>query len=414
MSALQGLAGIAQAINGGFEGYNAQEKRKTQVAEEQATREKIDREKRDREALDAANKSFMDIINGVGINGAPNPMGGLSQATPPVPTPAAASPDQAGQQQPGGPSLSSVTSMAPQSAGGAQPAAASAIPPAGKQLGGSNYSDERLYQAYRARTDALARAGLTDHFMDSFSKTSALGARIRQSKMASALARLNSGDASGVADLYGYVNDGRSVESVEPVQQQQGAEPAWRVKVRNHDNGSTSDQVLTRSQLMQGLQSINDYQNALKIEAERAKEIFATDQKIRATDAEVRAKGDQERQTESVKGEEHRKTERVKGEEDRKTEGAKGEQARKTDASKREGEAKAKQTSDEQLHSLVRDVIGEQQNGPLGGTRIGNEDTLRIAGYARALQQADPSMNDLAAVRASVAEFRKRNPAASK
>ena len=414
MGALQGLAGLAAAINGGFQGYRDQEVRKTQIAEEKAKREKIDREKRDREALDAANKSFMDIINGVGINGAPNPMGGLSQATPPVPTPAAASPDQAGQQQPGGPSLSSVTSMAPQSAGGAQPAAASAIPPAGKQLGGSNYSDERLYQAYRARTDALARAGLTDHFMDSFSKTSALGARIRQSKMASALARLNSGDASGVADLYGYVNDGRSVESVEPVQQQQGAEPAWRVKVRNHDNGSTSDQVLTRSQLMQGLQSINDYQNALRIEAERAKEIFATDQKIRATDAEVRAKGEEDRKTEEVKGKEARKTEDVKGAKAIAVEREKGGQARETDKAKRDAETKAKRSTDEALHGLVRDVIGEQQNGPLGGTRIGNEDTMQIAAYARALQESDPAMNDLAAVRASVAEFRKRRPAAAK
>lgn len=414
MSALQGLAGIAQAINGGFEGYNAQEKRKTQVAEEQATREKIDREKRDREALDAANKSFMDIINGVGSNGAPNPTGGLSQATPPVPAPAAASPDQAGQQQPGGPSLSSVPGMAPQSAGGAQPAAAPAIPPAGKQLGGSNYSDERLYQAYRARTDALARAGLTEHFMDSFSKTAALGARIRQGKMAGALARLNAGDATGAAYLYGYLNDGKTVESSEPVQVQAGAEPAWKIRIRNHDTGQASDQVITKSQLISGIQAINDPQKAIEIEAERAKTIFGTDEKIRGEKAIESVKGEEARKTEAVKGNEARKTEGVKGANAIAVEREKGGQARETDKAKRDADKKAKLSSDEQLHNLVRDVIGEQQNGPLGGTRIGNEDTMQIAAYARALQGSDPNMNDLAAVRASVAEFRKRRPAAAK
>lgn len=403
MSSLQGLAGLAAAINGGFEGYRDQERRKTQVAEEQARRDQMDRAERDRKALEQANQDFIKALTGG------RQPGGLSH----VEAPAGNVAPQA-QQQPVAQAGAPAATPTLASAMPATPGGAPAPQAPGKQLGGANYSDDALYSAYRTRTDALARAGLTDHFMDSFSKTAALGARIRQGKMAGALARLNAGDATGAADLYGYVNDGKTVESAEPVQVQAGAEPAWKIRIRNHDTGQASDQVITKSQLMSGIQAINDPQKAIEIEAERAKTIFGTDEKIRGEKAVESVKGEEARKTEAVKGNEARKTEGVKGANAIAMEREKGGQARETDKAKRDAETKAKRSTDEALHGLVRDVIGEQQNGPLGGTRIGNEDTMQIAAYARALQESDPAMNDLAAVRASVAEFRKRRPAAAK
>lgn len=292
MGALQGLAGLASAINGGFEGYRDQEHRKTQVAEEQARRDQMDRAERDRKALEQANQDFMKALQG------DQPQGGLSQAVGTGAAPGAQAAAQPGVNPGSQPGAQPGTPGAAPSLGSVAPASAQAP---GKQLGGSNYSDDALYHAYRARTDALARAGLTDHFMDSFSKTAALGARIRQGKMAGALARLNAGDASGVADLYGFVNDGKTVESAQPVQVQSGSEPAWNVRVRNHDTGETSDQVITKSQLMSGIQAINDPQKAIEIEAERAKTIFGTDEKIRFTNAEQKAIRDREDAVEGTK-----------------------------------------------------------------------------------------------------------------
>lgn len=75
-----------------------------------------------------------------------------------------------------------------------------------------------------------------------------------------------------------------------------------------------------------------------------------------------------------------------------------------------DGEGKDSGKAFDRFHDEVIRTFGERMDGPLGGPRIGSEDTMKIASYAQALAEEEGIPMGVAIGR-SIEEFKKRKPA---
>jgi hypothetical protein len=279
-------------------------------------------------------------------------------------------------------------------------------------------NQEQQLEAMQARTNYLFDKGKTDKAVQYWVNDEAFRGQLRSNAMQRGMLSYKaSGDPSEViAGVYKYMDDGWEIQQVSPqVSGEGGGITGWNV-TRVDRKGNRKTDTLTPQDIDSLVQWSADpkavakysleeklarLKAGLDVQTEGVRQqgrvalegvkhnysILEGKDRSKLKLGEIAAEGDQRRQTEKVKGEQDRITEGVK---------SKGAGAEKKDAVY------------DQIHDEIIRTVGENKDGPLGGTRIGNEETQAAAQYADALKRANPELSVAEAVRRSLAELKRR------
>lgn len=297
-----------------------------------------------------------------------------------------------------------------------------------------------MFKAAEARGVALAKAGQWDAFLQNEAAVQPLRMRAR----ATALQRYEmDGDVDKLArSVYPTLFDGKEIVSTERIQGAEGsanlglAARPEKLRVKMSD-GSTKD--LDPQQFVTSLkQSLIDPKTAaekeLALNLEMAKQQAMTQRELQVEGE----KGRQTRITETQKAGHQASLEGTKFGYQRQLQSENNASAERRSAGNnaatlgaarigadgRLAVAEARATAAEngggtghkrdqrfgQLHDQIAKVYGQGTTGLAGEGKAATEDTRKMASYADALMEADPSLSMAQAIDKSVTEWAKRNP----